>query len=1356
AKENGGGENIISANIYIKNPVDLTTQGVFTKKKQAPSLVEILTGEIMSEDDALVYLDESLDLGNFSEFKAEIETKKGKDIFIKNGFDGVISDFGNNNMEYVIFEPEQAKILNQTAKKNESTPPNNTNPNADLRPNIEPNIQQGKDNQVQAAVEPATSKGEVKIEDQINHAVKEVKKGVLSWGGNSFSPRIDLGISRADVRKGEADIKKGKYNTVPAKRVIEALAKAKERAYYDYIQGSGAKIEKIQVPLTEQLDAETEFSLQELEEINKNEEQLANDYNNWIDTLDDNTINEIYENNSREKGVVEKPTEIGESKNDVQDKQGQSQKQAKDLKSIFEQGNIKEQLDFLDSLKLDTNNLKSTLPFAPQVWNAFIEALKVGLKTTNSIQKAIAYAIDKLKKDGVDVKDIDAVVQKFAKDQNIKVDDNSAKNTVEPKEKKTSKSKKQGKISERFLKGDNKELVDALIESLHLNNKNTNQGTLDKLASKIGFVEYETRRQETVYNNAVKFIDKVGVFAAFDAITSGKIKQDDTKNAIYAIILERQAKEIINISETIKGEDNIAESLLELSDFFDKVFESYTLATVNAGQGMSMINFLHKRGHFVKYDLSNQIALERQRNGGDISNERLIELRKRDELIKKQDARIKELEALQEKQIAQENFNRAIEFEDLEKNKSNKPRRKRRKLSKEKTDKQKELLNIIKKRYFAAANDITRIATMIADPDVLNYLAITLEKAGGDFLNFSEDVIEAFGKSIKKHIPEMYKKAGGKEDTTLYDTTPETIKVKDGKIIISRTVLRELVEEGITDIDVAAETLRSRNMELLEDFTLREVRDALTEYGKTRELDKSEVATTVRKLKRLGVLLSKMDDAKQGIRPSRTGLLRDPSTPLEREYNKLLNDLLDKLPVDQVDLDRKIKTALDKRETTLKNAIEELQLQIDNKKRVERTVKERNTNDEIDRLEAIKKAKQEELTAIVGVPVKSLEQKLQTRKNQIDSQIKKLEDDLSNNNIGFKEKTTPVTDAEIEQKLKRLNELKAQRQELRETQGLVYKQRLDARKNAVKRAIEERKNRLRDGNFAKRQIKPLKEDAELKTLKRENLRLKEKFELEAEKDRLSKRGFLEKVKDAGVGALNSFRAFLLTAEMSFIGIQGFVLMTDKTITRRNIRNLRNKSKTVKKSDFKTLKSTAKASVDILKSIESFKTMHETLGSTFSAAEHKNSELDLKNHPYYEMAKKYVQLVELNTGLQDEHFVGMDFINDAANIVITQPTQIAEKIIRKKLNKLKPELSLDEQTTVIADALVKLNLLSALERANSRFLNEIRLQEFMIGVEALELSGKSEETHPQDYKALGMMVNTVTGTASLGPLLKQST
>tara|TARA_R110002074_G_scaffold143507_1_gene290539 strand:- start:67 stop:4386 length:4320 start_codon:yes stop_codon:yes gene_type:complete len=130
--------------------------------------------------------------------------------------------------------------------------------------------------------------------------------------------RVDLGIERTDVRKGEADIKRGKPNSAPAKRLIGALRAAKKRGQYDYFSGSGSNISRQNVPITEKFLGEEELTQAEIDDINSKDAELETRYNNWFNALDEESQNEIledYEENN--SGEISSDAQSRESQENV-------------------------------------------------------------------------------------------------------------------------------------------------------------------------------------------------------------------------------------------------------------------------------------------------------------------------------------------------------------------------------------------------------------------------------------------------------------------------------------------------------------------------------------------------------------------------------------------------------------------------------------------------------------------------------------------------------------------------------------------------------------------------------------------------------------------------------------------------------------------------------------------------------------------------------------------------------------------------------------------------------------------------------------------------------------------------------
>jgi len=265
--------------------------------------------------------------------------------------------------------------------------------------------------------------------DPINHAIEQIDKGVLQWSGNIGSPRIDLGLSWADIRKGEADLKRGKVDSVPAKRLVEALDKAKEEGGYRYKYGTGGESQRTAEFVTfedmERVTNEMRLTNAELEEINKNEDILAKEHEDYFNSLDEKTQLEIlenYENTIDNQGEVRETAEIGESKNDVSDKKTPSRQEKIDIYNAK-----------IDDL---ANALKDLLPNRPHTKGSNTQGIsqddlidfiansaKQLVSATITIEDAIRQVIEHLKNKG------------FEFDEKVITDRLLSKERVAPKDK---------------------------------------------------------------------------------------------------------------------------------------------------------------------------------------------------------------------------------------------------------------------------------------------------------------------------------------------------------------------------------------------------------------------------------------------------------------------------------------------------------------------------------------------------------------------------------------------------------------------------------------------------------------------------------------------------------------------------------------------------------------------------------------------------------------------------------------------------------------------------------------------------------------------------------------------------------
>ena len=81
------------------------------------------------------------------------------------------------------------------------------------------------------------------------------------------------------------------------------------------------------------------------------------------------------------------------------------------------------------------------------------------------------------------------------------------------------------------------------------------------------------------------------------------------------------------------------------------------------------------------------------------------------------------------------------------------------------------------------------------------------------------------------------------------------------------------------------------------DLDKRQIRDDISNYGKTINLSKDEIDVKIRELRRDGKMLSAYEDCiVTGKLPKRSGLQRDDLTANQREIQKKINEELRKIP----------------------------------------------------------------------------------------------------------------------------------------------------------------------------------------------------------------------------------------------------------------------------------------------------------------------------------------------------------------------------------------------------------------------------------------------------------------------------
>jgi hypothetical protein len=152
------------------------------------------------------------------------------------------------------------------------------------------------------------------------------------------------------------------------------------------------------------------------------------------------------------------------------------------------------------------------------------------------------------------------------------------------------------------------------------------------------------------------------------------------------------------------------------------------------------------------------------------------------------------------------------------------------------------------------------------------------------------------------------------------------------KILLA--IAKNRVEAGVNTASGVIDSVYHEVKGALKGVKKRDIRDALSNYGKTRELDREEVATTLRELKRKWLIASKIEDDKKGNIPKLTGVEREAKSDKLRSMEKELDQFMKKNGLDNIfSTEGHIKTAQDTIRTKLTNDITDLDRQIKAEKR---------------------------------------------------------------------------------------------------------------------------------------------------------------------------------------------------------------------------------------------------------------------------------------------------------------------------------------------------------------------------------------------------------------------------------------
>jgi hypothetical protein len=517
----------------------------------------------------------------------------------------------------------------------------------------------------------------------------------------------------------------------------------------------------------------------------------------------------------------------------------------------------------------------------------------------------------------------------------------------------------------------------------------------------------------------------------------------------------------------------------------------------------------------------------------------------------------------------------------------------------------------------------------------------------------------------------------------------------EGGLRIPNRLIREAVEQGNATIEDVTKFVQESIKEDYPNITEREVRDAITKYGRTVNMSKDEIDTHIRKIKRIGKLISSIEDVQNKKRPLRSGLQRDKFDSEERSLNKQLKEAMKDLPLDEETQSRQLKTSLDAIKSRLTNQIEDL-------------------NREIETGEKSSKAKgvpyDEEAKALITERdrVKAIHDEIfghgLTDEQRIDRAVKATERAISETEKRVSEKdleirrAKPIDSPALKEARERLSKSKETLKKLQEDAGIVDKKRLEQAKKNIQRRIEQLQNKIKNNDFSKRVPKSVIVDSELIKLQAEKLKIQEEYDKAQYKNQLKNRPLLQKWADVGLELFSSlWRAFAASLDFSAVLVQGGLL---------SVRHPGDAAKSLK---------------EMFKQFASEKYQQQVMAN-IKAQEW---------YPAMKASKLALTEIDGKYNAREEMFV-----SNWIDAIWESPANLIERMMGN--NKF-------------SNAWKKLNLYKASNRAYTGYLNSIRVLRYLDGAKHIEAHGKTFESHPEEFKAWADYINNASGRGGLGPL-----
>jgi hypothetical protein len=672
---------------------------------------------------------------------------------------------------------------------------------------------------------------------------------------------------------------------------------------------------------------------------------------------------------------------------------------------------------------------------------------------------------------------------------------------------------------------------------------------------------------------------------------------------------------------------------------------------------------------------------------------------------------------------------------------------------KTKSDAAKLFANKVRQKKFVKS--AKQLATLQSDPtglfkfawdSALEFIATTVEQ-GGTIADAVDGAIDKLKNS------EWYKNLSQKgkdafENTAKTSLSEEAMEyagisvptLTDGFLHIPDSFVKDLIKNGFDTIETATTEARRFLLENLGiEATERQVRDAISDYGKRSKLSKDEVSQKMREMKRVGKLLSALEDVQRKKRPLRSGRERDAMTQKEREIKREINALLKDIPQTSEETDAAWKSALDATKARLRNRIEDVQKQIaegkktPKRKSIELDAEAKYLKEEVDRLNEI-------LRSIEGKPEMTFEQRVRITEQAIERSIQEYERRIREKDFEPLSKE-PVSTPEIEA-------LRAKREQLKKQYSEEYSKspaKDTARDSAAMKRLQKQIDELTEKIHGRIPIESNREAAKerpahVKAMQERVKSLREAL-METEQGKaLAEKRALENMKKAATRSIQEYERRIREKDFAVkksrqvaLDAEAKALKAEQQKWKNRFDTEREKSRLDERTRTERLREGLVDIIGVPKSLVASLDFSSVLrqGGLLSARHPKMAVSATK-----EMIKQTFSEAAYEKWMDE--FIVSDIYNDAkkAGLYIATPNA---KLLAKE----------ESFVSNIAEMIpIYGRLVRASNRAYSSYLNVMRIAVFSDFQDQIDKSGLSEKDAELAKKDMAAFINNATGRGSL--------